>query len=151
MAAKKGKRKSRPGAVASIKIDVTPPGLAFDSKALDRDLLVRKKGGHLSPRELNGFPWFRQDRPYQVGYHLLTHGLLERAGHAEFELCNVPGVFIEASASLLNELAARVLDGDCFAGGENMVFDDSDGSGLLKVIAFEEARPGVLLRLRFVC
>ena len=111
--------------------------------------LLRDADMHLAPKELETLPWFRQNEPYQVGYHLVTHGLREEANHPEFELCNVPGAFINASANLLNEIADRVLDGERFANGENMGF--SDGDDFLKVIAFREIVPHGVLRVLFLC
>jgi hypothetical protein len=146
---KKARRKAATKAEEIIGIDIVPPELAPESVALENARVFADKETRPSPEELSGFPWFRQDDPYQLGYHMTTRGLREVAKHPEFELCNVPGVFIDAAAHLLNRIADSVLKGERFADGETMRFDASPHD-FLEGVTFREVKRGRLLRIVFL-
>jgi hypothetical protein len=146
---KRARRKPKSKAEETIAIDITPPELAPKTVALKNARLFADKETRPTPEQLGALPWFRQDEAYQVGYHMTTRGLREVADHPEFELCNVPGVLIEAAGHLLNQIADRVIEGERFAAGETVVFTGGRNN-FLEVVAFREVKAGRLLRVVFL-
>ncbi len=100
-------------------VGITPPELSGDeSPAFAFDQRVRSRATRPTPLQLAKAPWLRQATAYQVGHHLLTHGLHRHFGHPEFELCNVPAPFVNEAVRLLNALGSMVKNGSRFADGE---------------------------------
>jgi hypothetical protein len=125
----------------SVEICITPPDLAPRTAALKvfRTLASPKTRPAMS--EIAKLPWLAQDRAYRVGYYLLTRGLAEHAGHPELEMCNVPGVFLEAAHGVLSALGNAVLkDGLRLADGEVLLAEEDP----LAVLGFRIIGPGKL-------
>jgi hypothetical protein len=145
---RKTKKKAAPKKKASpkkrdpkklITIGVTPPWLAEDSDASKLLNLVAKNDTRPSPEDLSKFTWMSQDRAYQVGWYLMTHGLHEHANHPELEICNVPGWFVPAAGDVLNELASYILNESPLKHGES--FKTNNGP-YDTFISFREIAPG---------
>jgi hypothetical protein len=141
--ARGGQRKASPGSAEElIQINITPPDLASDTDASRVDGLLADRASRPGPIALSKLPWLRQNVAYRVGYHMMTHGLQEHAGHPEIEVCNVPGVLVRPMGTILNQLAAYVLTtGKKLLPGQTMSLTSSEDP-LLGVMSFRRIRPG---------
>ncbi|MBI5537608.1 MAG: hypothetical protein HY898_33100 [Deltaproteobacteria bacterium] len=125
-------------AAAKVEICITPPDLAPRTTALQVFRKLASPKTRPSMTEIAALPWLAQDRAYRVGYYLLTRGLAEHAGHPELEMCNVPGVFLEAAHGILSALGNAVLgEGLRLADGEVLLADEDP----LSVIGFRLIKP----------
>lgn len=153
-------------AVDLIRIGVTPPEAASHTAAARLNESLKRSETRLPVYEptalalvpdLCRLPWLHQDRAYQAGLYLLTHGLQRHASHPELELCNVPGAFLKSAHELLNTLSDMVLAGSVFKHGETCMIEDAPHQGgpghcsacdqarsalNLAVVGFREIRPG---------
>jgi len=134
--------KAKPAAkkvTAKVEICITPPDLAPRTTALQVFRKLASPKTRPTMTEIAALPWLAQDRAYRVGYYLLTRGLAEHAGHPELEMCNVPGVFLEAAHGILSALGEAVLrEGLRLADGEVLLAEEDP----LSVIGFRGIKPG---------
>ncbi len=124
-----------PEAPDDCHVAVTPPEL-MRGEAAQLDARARFEATRPSPEVFAAAPWLSQARPFEAGYHVETVGLASR-GHAEFELCNVPGAFLDAATRLLATLAEAVREGGRFDEGDVLeVVTEPD----LGVVGFVDAQ-----------
>jgi hypothetical protein len=70
---------------------------------------------------------------------MLTRGLTEAVGHAELEICNIPGAMLECCGDLLMMLGEGIMKGELkLADGEVMLLNEDP----LAVIGFQKIAPG---------
>ncbi len=125
-----------------IHIGITPPNLANDTEAQQLDTRLATPTTRPGPIALSKLPWLKQNIAYRAGYHMMTHGLQEHAGHPEIEACNIPGVLVQSTANILNQIADYVLNsGNKIRPGDTMSLTPQDDP-FLGVLSFRRIRPG---------
>lgn len=125
-----------------IHIGITPPNLADDTEAQQLDTRLATPATRPGPIALSKLPWLKQNLAYRAGYHMMTHGLQEHAGHPEIEACNIPGVLVRSTANILNQIADYVLNsGNKIRPGDTMSLTPQDDP-FLGVLSFRRIRPG---------
>lgn len=123
-----------------ITIGITPPEEASHTPAARLIERNKNKNTRPTPDVLAAQPWLQQNGAYQAGAFLMTHGLTEKAGHMELEVCNVPLVFVVAAAEMLNDLADMVLNGSVFKHGECCQLDGNRVGPA--IVGFRQIEPG---------
>jgi hypothetical protein len=127
---------------ALIAIRIVPPHVVAGSDAAVADARLDEPELRPGTVALSRLPWLRQDRALRVGYHVMTEGLTEHAGHRELEVCNVPAFFIEATVQLLHTIADGILNnGVRLRHNQTMSLAHPDDE-LSALLSFRRIRPG---------